>query len=128
MLDGKVLGEDDTLLFENAGSGTATYAANKVNLSVTSGQYVVRQSKRFNPYFSGKSQLVECTFDNFQTQGYKMLPSLSRGYILLSTSLSITQLLCFDSKCDDKTGLFYLCLGCDTNRLYTSTRHGQQVN
>ena len=68
LLDGKILGEDDTTLFENIGTGTPTYGSNKLNLSVTSGQYVIRQSKRFTPYFSGKSQLIECTFDNFQTE------------------------------------------------------------
>jgi hypothetical protein len=68
LLDGKILGEDDTLLFENNGTGTGTYANNKVNLAVTSGQFLIRQSKRFNPYFSGKSQLIECTFDNLQTE------------------------------------------------------------
>ena len=67
-LDGKVLGADDTILFENNGTGTSTYANNKVNLAVTSGQFVIRQSKRSGNYFAGKSQLVECTFDNFQTE------------------------------------------------------------
>jgi hypothetical protein len=66
LLDGKILGADDLSLFENVGTGTATYANNKVNLSVTAGQYMIRQSKRFNPYFSGKSQLIETTNDNFQ--------------------------------------------------------------
>lgn len=68
LLDGKILGADDSFLFENAGTGSATYANNKVNLSVTAGQYIIRQSKRFCPYFSGKVQLVEGTFDNFQTE------------------------------------------------------------
>jgi hypothetical protein len=68
LLDGKILGADDLSLFENAGTGLASYANNKVTLSLTSGQYLIRQSKRFNPYFSGKSQLTECTFDNFQTE------------------------------------------------------------
>lgn len=68
LLDGKVLNEDDTNLFENVGSGTATHSNNKVNLSVTSGQYIIRQSRRFCPYFAGKSQLIEVTFDNFQLQ------------------------------------------------------------
>lgn len=68
LLDGKILGDDDLTLFENIGTGTATYGSNKVNLSVTSGQYEIRQTKRFNQYFSGKSNLIECTFDGFQTQ------------------------------------------------------------
>lgn len=68
LLDGKILGGDDLSLFENVGTGTATYANNKVNLEVTSGQYMIRQSKRFCPYFAGKSQLIELTFDNFQLE------------------------------------------------------------
>jgi hypothetical protein len=66
--DGKVLNEDNLYIWDNQGTGTSVWAANKVNLAVTSGQFVVRQTKRFNPYSSGKSQLVECTFDNFQIQ------------------------------------------------------------
>ena len=68
LLDGKILGEDDIFLFENIGTGTAAYSNNKVNLSVTAGQYMIRQSKRFCPYFSGKVQLIEFTCDNFQTE------------------------------------------------------------
>ena len=34
-------------------------------MSVTAGQWMVRQARRFHPYFSGKSQMAECTFDNF---------------------------------------------------------------
>jgi hypothetical protein len=68
LFDGKNLGVDDTLGFENTGTGSATFANNKVTLSVTSGQYMIRQTKRFFPYFSGKDQLIECTFDGFATQ------------------------------------------------------------
>lgn len=68
LFDGKNLGIDDTLAFENVGTGTATFSNNKTNLTVTSGQYEIRQTKRFFPYFSGKGQLVEQTFDNFQTE------------------------------------------------------------
>jgi hypothetical protein len=68
LLDGKILGEDDNTLFENIGTGTATYANNKVTLSVTPGQYMIRQSKRFCSYFSGKNQLVEETFYRFQLE------------------------------------------------------------
>jgi hypothetical protein len=66
LLAGKLLGSDDTDLFENVGTGTANYLNNKVTLSVTAGQYMIRQSKRFCPYFEGKSQLIETTNDNFQ--------------------------------------------------------------
>ena len=68
LLDGKNLGIDDTLAFENVGTGTASFSNNKTTLSVTLGQYKIRQTKRFFPYFSGKGQLVECTFDGFQTE------------------------------------------------------------
>lgn len=68
LTDGKLLGQDDSDLFQNVGTGAATYSNNKVNLTVSPGQYMIRQTTRFNPYFSGKSQLVEMTFDNFHSQ------------------------------------------------------------
>jgi hypothetical protein len=68
LLDGKTLGIDDTLSFESVGTGTTSFANNKVTLSVASGEYEIRQTKRFHPYFSGKAQLVECTFDSFDTE------------------------------------------------------------
>lgn len=68
LLDGKILNSDNPFLFDNQGTGSASYSNNKYDMSVTAGQFLVRQSKRFNPYFSGKSQLIECTFDNFQIE------------------------------------------------------------
>lgn len=68
MLDGKILNVDNARLFENVGTGTGTFTNNKYNMAVTSGQYLIRQSRRFTPYFSGKAQLIEETFDNFQPQ------------------------------------------------------------
>lgn len=68
LLDGKILNADNTLLFETVGTGTATYANNKMNMTVAAGQYLIRQSKRFNPYFSGKAQLIEETYYTFQPQ------------------------------------------------------------
>lgn len=68
LFDGKILGSDNTLIFDNQGTGTGTYANNKYNMSVTSGQYLVRQGKLFCQYSSGKSQFVEMTFDNFQIE------------------------------------------------------------
>lgn len=68
LLDGKILNADNTRLFETIGTGTGAFSNNKFSMSVTSGQYLIRQSKRFNPYFSGKAQLIEETFDNFQPQ------------------------------------------------------------
>jgi hypothetical protein len=68
LFDGKILNSDNVYLFDNQGTGATAYANNKFNLSVNSGQYVVRQTTQFFPYFSGKSQFVECTFDNFQIE------------------------------------------------------------
>jgi hypothetical protein len=68
LLDGKILGADDTNLFENVGTGTFTFQDNTMLMQVTAGQYCIRQSKRFCPYFSGKSQLIEETFEDFQLQ------------------------------------------------------------
>jgi len=68
LLDGKILGADDTTLFQNVGTGTFTFQDNTMLMQVTAGQYCIRQSKRFNPYFSGKSQLIEETFEDFQLQ------------------------------------------------------------
>lgn len=66
--DGKILNADNTFIWDNQGTGTGTYASNKYNMSVTAGQYRIKQTKRFSPYFAGKSQLIECTFDNFQIE------------------------------------------------------------
>jgi hypothetical protein len=66
--DYKTLNADRTLLLETVGTGTGAFSANKYSMSVTAGQWLVRQSRRYHPYFSGKSQMVECTFDNFGLQ------------------------------------------------------------
>lgn len=68
LFDGKTLNADNARLFQNVGTGTGTFATNLYSMAVMSGQYFIRQAKRFSPYFSGKSQLVELTFDNFQPQ------------------------------------------------------------
>lgn len=66
--DYKTLNADESLLLENTGTGTGLWANNKYNLSVTSGQFLIRRSRSYHHYFSGKSQLVELTFDNFQSE------------------------------------------------------------
>lgn len=66
--DYKILNADRTLLIETAGSGTGLFTNNTYTMSVTGSQYLIRQSKKFHPYFSGKSQIVECTFENFNIQ------------------------------------------------------------
>lgn len=64
--DYKTIGYDRSLLFDNAGTGVGAWANNKYTMSVANGQYLVRQSKFYHPYFSGKSQIVEFTFDTFR--------------------------------------------------------------
>lgn len=66
--DLKILNEDDDLLWENVGTGTGTFSGNKYLMSVTSGQYIIRKSKQYYHYFSGKSQAAEITFDEFQNE------------------------------------------------------------
>jgi hypothetical protein len=65
LFDGKILNVENINKWDTKGTGTATYSNNSINLSVTSGQYIIRQSKFFTPYFSGKPQLIESTFINF---------------------------------------------------------------
>jgi hypothetical protein len=68
LMDGKVVNGHTPLIFESAGTGTQTVGNSKNNMAVTSGQWSIFQTKRFYPYFSGKSQTVECTFDSFAPQ------------------------------------------------------------
>ena len=69
LFDGKTLNADDTnFLWQSAGTGTGTWANNMFSMSVTAGQYYIRQSRRFMPYFSGYPVLAELTFDNFDIQ------------------------------------------------------------
>ena len=68
LFDGKTLNVDDPLIWENVGTGTATFSGNQVRMTVGSGQYMIRKSRRYLPYFSGKSQMVEITVDRFQTE------------------------------------------------------------
>lgn len=65
LFDGKTLRAENPLLWDTAGTGTATFEAGSIKLAVGAGQYLVRQGRFFAPYFSGKPQLAELTFDNF---------------------------------------------------------------
>jgi hypothetical protein len=65
LFDGKCLNTDNPFVYENVGTGTGTFVVNQYNMTVGVGQYLIRRSKRVMPYFSGKSQLVEMTFDHF---------------------------------------------------------------
>lgn len=66
--DLKTLNADIPQLWENAGAGSFVFGDNKMFMGVTAGQYCVRRSKMYYPYFSGKSQLVEGTFTDFAPQ------------------------------------------------------------
>lgn len=67
LFDGKLSGNvEDAFKWDTKGTGTPTVANNAVTMSVTAGQYLVRQSEHWNPYFSGKPQLAEITGINFQ--------------------------------------------------------------
>lgn len=65
LFDGKILNVDNNYMFDTQGTGGTGYTDNKFSMSATTGQYLVRQGKRFNPYSSGKSQIIECTFNGF---------------------------------------------------------------
>ena len=66
--DLKTLNEDDTLIWQVVGTGTNTFSANSNLMTVTAGEYVVRASRQYFSYFSGKSQFVEITFSDFMPQ------------------------------------------------------------
>lgn len=68
LFDGKTLNEDNPNYWDNVGTGTGTFANNKYEMQVDAGEYVIRQSVRYMPYFSGKSQLIEMTCDDFSAQ------------------------------------------------------------
>lgn len=68
LFDGKTLETDEPLLWDTVGTGAWTFQDNKVQMSVAAGQYVLRQGKIFAPYFSGKPQFIEPTFDTFAPQ------------------------------------------------------------
>jgi hypothetical protein len=72
LFDGKILNAEDAYKWDTKGTGTATYGDNAVNLTVTNGQYLVRQSRFFTPYFSGKPQIVEGTHINFAIEAGKV--------------------------------------------------------
>jgi len=67
LFDGKTLNSDDALSWETVGTGSSALSGNKVTLSVTVGQYRIRRSRRYLPYYSGKSQIIETTFDGFDS-------------------------------------------------------------
>ena len=80
--DYKMVGVDKPLLFSDAGTGTGAWANNKFTMSVAGSQYYIRESKRRHPYFSGKGQLAEITFDSF---GHEAGITKRVGYFSSST-------------------------------------------
>jgi hypothetical protein len=66
--DYKILNADRLQLWENVGTGTGLFTGNKYSMSVTAGQWLVRQTLRPHHYFSGKSQAVEITFDHMHPE------------------------------------------------------------
>jgi hypothetical protein len=68
LFDGKILDEEDGYKWDTKGTGATAFSAPGINMSVTSGQYSVRQGKTFCPYFSGKPQIFEATCVNFALQ------------------------------------------------------------
>ena len=68
LFDGKIYNAEDALKWDIQGTGSNAYANNAVALSVTSGQYEIRQGRTFTPYFSGKPQFIELTSLDFHNQ------------------------------------------------------------
>jgi hypothetical protein len=68
--DYKAINDQLPLFYDTQGTGTHTYTKTNsyFNMSVTAGQWLVKQSKMFHNYASGKSQLVEMTFINFMPE------------------------------------------------------------
>lgn len=64
----KFLNDKLPLLFSEAGTGSVTFSDSQVTQSVTAGQYSIRQTKKFHPYFNGQSQLIEMTMSSFGNQ------------------------------------------------------------
>ena len=63
--DYKTLDADEALLLENVGTGSGSFTNNTYTMTVASGQYLIRQSRKRHPYLSGKSQQVELTLIDF---------------------------------------------------------------
>jgi len=66
--DYKNLNYEHTLLFENAGTGTGSWATNKYSMSVGANEWLIKNTLFHHQYFSGKSQMIECTLDGFDPE------------------------------------------------------------
>lgn len=68
LADLKTISTDNPLLWENVGTGTFTFIDNRTKMDVGPGQYCIRRQRVYNHYSSGKSKLIEPTFDTFAPQ------------------------------------------------------------
>lgn len=68
LADLKTVNADLTQLIQNVGTGAFTFSGNMTKMAVTAGQYCIRRSKQYYPYFSGKSQLIEMTQSKFEPE------------------------------------------------------------
>ena len=70
VFDGKVVNGHNSLIFDETGSGQFISGSNKITMTASGSgnEYTIFQSNRDFVYLSGKSQLVEETFDTFSTQ------------------------------------------------------------
>lgn len=64
----KKINYDNPLIIDSVGTGSDVFSNNQNTISVTTGQYRIRQSKLFHPYFVGKTQSIETTCINFNNQ------------------------------------------------------------
>jgi hypothetical protein len=56
------------LLFSRDGTGSQVYSNGHVDMSVTSGQYALCQSKTFSPYLAGNPTSIKLTFFDFDNE------------------------------------------------------------
>lgn len=69
LLDVKQIHDEQPLFIDRVGTGTQVYNGKEgTTMSVTAGQYAIAQTFQRAPYFSGKSQIGEITFDNCENQ------------------------------------------------------------
>lgn len=102
LFDGKLINLDNSDVYHGLGTGIFTYTNNISNMSVTSGQYYVRQSSRFIPYYSGKANLNEFTMENFHLQ-----TNVEKGFGVLSSSASANYNTSYDGVGIFNTGTTY---------------------
>lgn len=65
IFDGTTLTGDPDGIWSEGGTGTFTFEDPLTDMTVTTGQYCVRQSTRVMPYFAGYPMYAEFTLDNF---------------------------------------------------------------